>query len=194
MPRRALQSLRSLPQLPRAAHRAAEHPGQHDPADLPLLPPEPLPRGVLAELPHQGRAAALGGAARKGRRGPLQVPERSHRRCPSPPPRPAPVPGCRALLGSRASGGTGDGGGVPPGPSQTDSTSLEQEKYLQAVVNSMPHYADAGGRNTLSGFTSAHMSSAGEELCARHSGQGRAPALGAPAVGRATSARAWAAQ
>lgn len=50
------------------------------------------------------------------------------------------------------------------GPSQTDSTSLEQEKYLQAVVNSMPHYADAGGRNTLSGFTSAHMSSSGEEL------------------------------
>uniref|UniRef100_A0A8C8ARZ1 SET binding factor 1 n=1 Tax=Otus sunia TaxID=257818 RepID=A0A8C8ARZ1_9STRI len=45
------------------------------------------------------------------------------------------------------------------GPSQTDSTSLEQEKYLQAVINSMPHYADAGGRNTLSGFTSAHMSS-----------------------------------
>uniref|UniRef100_A0A8C3PMM6 SET binding factor 1 n=1 Tax=Calidris pygmaea TaxID=425635 RepID=A0A8C3PMM6_9CHAR len=35
------------------------------------------------------------------------------------------------------------------GPSQTDSTSLEQEKYLQAVINSMPHYADAGGRNTL---------------------------------------------
>uniref|UniRef100_A0A8C3PMQ0 SET binding factor 1 n=1 Tax=Calidris pygmaea TaxID=425635 RepID=A0A8C3PMQ0_9CHAR len=26
------------------------------------------------------------------------------------------------------------------GPSQTDSTSLEQEKYLQAVINSMPHY------------------------------------------------------
>ncbi|XP_027558014.1 myotubularin-related protein 5, partial [Neopelma chrysocephalum] len=46
------------------------------------------------------------------------------------------------------------------GPSQTDSTSLEQEKYLQAVINSMPHYSDAGGRNTLSGFTSAHMSSA----------------------------------
>uniref|UniRef100_A0A8C3L8P6 SET binding factor 1 n=1 Tax=Chrysolophus pictus TaxID=9089 RepID=A0A8C3L8P6_CHRPC len=34
------------------------------------------------------------------------------------------------------------------GPSQTDSTSLEQEKYLQAVINSMPHYADASGRNT----------------------------------------------
>uniref|UniRef100_A0A674JZB6 SET binding factor 1 n=1 Tax=Terrapene triunguis TaxID=2587831 RepID=A0A674JZB6_9SAUR len=33
--------------------------------------------------------------------------------------------------------------------SQTDSTSLEQEKYLQAVINSMPHYADASGRNTL---------------------------------------------
>lgn len=45
------------------------------------------------------------------------------------------------------------------GPSQADSTSLEQEKYLQAVINSMPHYADAGGRNTLSGFSSAHMSS-----------------------------------
>ncbi|XP_066490713.1 myotubularin-related protein 5 isoform X3 [Tiliqua scincoides] len=44
------------------------------------------------------------------------------------------------------------------GPSQADSTSLEQEKYLQAVINSMPHYADAGGRNTLSGFSSAHMS------------------------------------
>ncbi|NWX92840.1 MTMR5 protein, partial [Nothoprocta pentlandii] len=51
---------------------------------------------------------------------------------------------------------------VPAGPSQTDSTSLEQEKYLQAVINSMPHHADAGGRNTLSGFTSAHMSSSGE--------------------------------
>uniref|UniRef100_A0A674GYI0 SET binding factor 1 n=1 Tax=Taeniopygia guttata TaxID=59729 RepID=A0A674GYI0_TAEGU len=38
-----------------------------------------------------------------------------------------------------------------PGPSQADSTSLEQEKYLQAVINSMPHYSDAGGRNTLSG-------------------------------------------
>ncbi|XP_014746240.1 PREDICTED: myotubularin-related protein 5 [Sturnus vulgaris] len=47
-----------------------------------------------------------------------------------------------------------------PGPSQADSTSLEQEKYLQAIINSMPHYSDAGGRNTLSGFTSAHMSSA----------------------------------
>uniref|UniRef100_A0A8C8RNG0 SET binding factor 1 n=1 Tax=Pelusios castaneus TaxID=367368 RepID=A0A8C8RNG0_9SAUR len=45
------------------------------------------------------------------------------------------------------------------GQSQTDSTSLEQEKYLQAVINSMPHYVDASGRNTLSGFTSAHMSS-----------------------------------
>nr|XP_006633804.1 PREDICTED: myotubularin-related protein 5 [Lepisosteus oculatus] len=45
------------------------------------------------------------------------------------------------------------------GPSQTDSTSLEQEKYLQAIINSMPSYSDASGRNTLSGFTSAHMSS-----------------------------------
>ncbi|KAM6425055.1 myotubularin-related protein 5 [Rhynochetos jubatus] len=50
------------------------------------------------------------------------------------------------------------------GPSQADSASLEQEKYLQAVINSMPHCADAGGRNTLSGFTSAHMSSSGGRL------------------------------
>ncbi|MGH0127623.1 UNVERIFIED_CONTAM: hypothetical protein FKN15_035263 [Acipenser sinensis] len=45
------------------------------------------------------------------------------------------------------------------GPSQADSTSLEQEKYLQAIINSMPSYSDASGRNTLSGFTSAHMNS-----------------------------------
>ncbi|XP_055963058.1 myotubularin-related protein 5 isoform X2 [Sorex fumeus] len=46
-----------------------------------------------------------------------------------------------------------------PGQSQTDSSSLEQEKYLQAVVSSMPRFADASGRNTLSGFSSAHMGS-----------------------------------
>ncbi|XP_048209557.1 myotubularin-related protein 5 isoform X3 [Perognathus longimembris pacificus] len=46
-----------------------------------------------------------------------------------------------------------------PGQSQADSSSLEQEKYLQAVVSSMPRYADSSGRNTLSGFSSAHMSS-----------------------------------
>ncbi|XP_043355942.1 myotubularin-related protein 5 isoform X19 [Dermochelys coriacea] len=57
------------------------------------------------------------------------------------------------------------------GPSQTDSTSLEQEKYLQAVINSMPHYADTSGRNTLSGFTSAHMSSAGKWGSIRASGR-----------------------
>ncbi|TRZ01750.1 hypothetical protein DNTS_027257 [Danionella cerebrum] len=45
------------------------------------------------------------------------------------------------------------------GPSQADSTSLEQEKYLQAIISSMPSYSDASGRNTLSGFTSSHMSS-----------------------------------
>ncbi|XP_069485609.1 myotubularin-related protein 5 isoform X7 [Ambystoma mexicanum] len=48
------------------------------------------------------------------------------------------------------------------GPSQTDSTSLEQEKYLQAIINSMPRYAEMSGRNTLSGFTSAHMNSSGK--------------------------------
>ncbi|NXI24623.1 MTMR5 protein, partial [Sterrhoptilus dennistouni] len=56
-------------------------------------------------------------------------------------------------------------------PSQADSTSLEQEKYLQAVINSMPHYSDASGRNTLSGFTSAHMSSAGKWGSIRASGR-----------------------
>ncbi|NXR24822.1 MTMR5 protein, partial [Cinclus mexicanus] len=59
----------------------------------------------------------------------------------------------------------------PTGPSQADSTSLEQEKYLQAVINSMPHYSDAGGRNTLSGFTLAHMSSAGKWGSIRASGR-----------------------
>ncbi|XP_068163269.1 myotubularin-related protein 5 isoform X2 [Antennarius striatus] len=43
-------------------------------------------------------------------------------------------------------------------PSQADSTSLEQEKYLQAIISSMPSYSERSGRNTLSGFTSTHMS------------------------------------
>uniref|UniRef100_A0A3P9LL31 SET binding factor 1 n=1 Tax=Oryzias latipes TaxID=8090 RepID=A0A3P9LL31_ORYLA len=43
-------------------------------------------------------------------------------------------------------------------PSQADSTSLEQEKYLQAIIGSMPSYSESSGRNTLSGFSSAHMS------------------------------------
>ncbi|XP_008832979.1 myotubularin-related protein 5 isoform X2 [Nannospalax galili] len=46
-----------------------------------------------------------------------------------------------------------------PGQAQADSSSLEQEKYLQAVVSSMPRCADSSGRNTLSGFSSAHMGS-----------------------------------
>ncbi|KAM6436327.1 myotubularin-related protein 5 isoform 5-T5 [Liasis olivaceus] len=58
------------------------------------------------------------------------------------------------------------------GPSQADSTSLEQEKYLQAIINSMPHYADAGGRNTLSGgFSSAHVSNSGKWGSIRASGR-----------------------
>uniref|UniRef100_A0A8C1UP89 SET binding factor 1 n=1 Tax=Cyprinus carpio TaxID=7962 RepID=A0A8C1UP89_CYPCA len=48
------------------------------------------------------------------------------------------------------------------GPSQADSTSLEQEKYLQAIISSMPSYSEASGRNTLSGFTSSHMSTLGQ--------------------------------
>ncbi|CAL8242402.1 unnamed protein product [Merluccius merluccius] len=43
-------------------------------------------------------------------------------------------------------------------PSQADSSSLEQEKYLQAIISSMPSYSENSGRNTLSGFTSTHMS------------------------------------
>uniref|UniRef100_M3ZBZ1 SET binding factor 1 n=1 Tax=Nomascus leucogenys TaxID=61853 RepID=M3ZBZ1_NOMLE len=58
-----------------------------------------------------------------------------------------------------------------PGQSQADSSSLEQEKYLQAVVSSMPRYADASGRNTLSGFSSAHMGSHGKWGSVRTSGR-----------------------
>ncbi|KAF7462442.1 hypothetical protein GHT09_012474 [Marmota monax] len=64
-----------------------------------------------------------------------------------------------------------------PGQSQADSSSLEQEKYLQAVVSSMPRYADASGRNTLSGFSSAHMGSHGKRGSVRASG--RSGGLGA---------------
>uniref|UniRef100_A0A8C9L508 SET binding factor 1 n=1 Tax=Serinus canaria TaxID=9135 RepID=A0A8C9L508_SERCA len=74
-----------------------------------------------------------------------------------------------------------------PGPSQADSTSLEQEKYLQAVINSMPHYSDAGGRNTLSGFTSAHMSSAGEGS----TGEGHTWAPASPGSCSASQGRKW---
>lgn len=49
------------------------------------------------------------------------------------------------------------------GQSQTDSTSLEQEKYLQAIVTSMPRFAEMSGRNTLSAFPSAHHY--GERSC-----------------------------
>uniref|UniRef100_A0A8C2W233 SET binding factor 1 n=1 Tax=Chinchilla lanigera TaxID=34839 RepID=A0A8C2W233_CHILA len=58
-----------------------------------------------------------------------------------------------------------------PGQSQADSSSVEQEKYLQAVVSSMPRYADASGRNTLSGFSSAHMGSHGKWGSVRASGR-----------------------
>ncbi|CAL8278644.1 unnamed protein product [Gadus morhua 'NCC'] len=44
-------------------------------------------------------------------------------------------------------------------PSQADSSSLEQEKYLQAIITSMPSYGETPGRNTLSGFISPHMRS-----------------------------------
>nr|KAF6497565.1 SET binding factor 1 [Rousettus aegyptiacus] len=58
-----------------------------------------------------------------------------------------------------------------PGQSQADSSSLEQEKYLQAVVSSMPRLADSSGRNTLSGFSSAHMGGHGKWGSVRASGR-----------------------
>uniref|UniRef100_A0A671Y2J1 SET binding factor 1 n=1 Tax=Sparus aurata TaxID=8175 RepID=A0A671Y2J1_SPAAU len=56
-------------------------------------------------------------------------------------------------------------------PSQADSTSLEQEKYLQAIISSMPSYSENSGRNTLSGFTSTHMSTSGKWGSIRGSGR-----------------------
>uniref|UniRef100_A0A3P8WHS9 SET binding factor 1 n=1 Tax=Cynoglossus semilaevis TaxID=244447 RepID=A0A3P8WHS9_CYNSE len=47
-------------------------------------------------------------------------------------------------------------------PSQAESTSLEQEKYLQAIISSMPSYSESSGRNTLSGFSSTHMNTSGK--------------------------------
>ncbi|CAO2601264.1 Myotubularin-related protein 5 [Lemmus lemmus] len=64
-----------------------------------------------------------------------------------------------------------------PGQAQTDSSSLEQEKYLQAVVSSMPRYADSSGRNTLSSFSSTHMGGHGKWSSVRASG--RSSGLGA---------------
>uniref|UniRef100_A0A671SK46 Myotubularin-related protein 5-like n=1 Tax=Sinocyclocheilus anshuiensis TaxID=1608454 RepID=A0A671SK46_9TELE len=51
-----------------------------------------------------------------------------------------------------------------PNAPTADSTSLEQEKYLQAIISSMPSYSEASGRNTLSGFTSSHMSNSVNDL------------------------------
>ncbi|XP_077025391.1 myotubularin-related protein 5 isoform X6 [Tamandua tetradactyla] len=65
-----------------------------------------------------------------------------------------------------------------PGQSQTDSSSLEQEKYLQAVVSAMPRYADASGRNTLSSFSSAHLGSHGKWGSIRASGRSGASSMG----------------
>ncbi|XP_051016156.1 myotubularin-related protein 5 isoform X3 [Acomys russatus] len=64
-----------------------------------------------------------------------------------------------------------------PGQAQADSSSLEQEKYLQAVVSSMPRFADSSGRNTLSSFSSAHMGGHGKWSSVRASG--RSTGLGA---------------
>ena len=97
---------------------------------------------------------------------------------PSPGRRPAPAMALPQRLASpRALPGPAPGPWAPPPPlpplpgqSQADSRSLQQEKYLQAVVSSMPRYADASGRNTLSGFSSAHMGSHGE--CAWMGGLG----------------------
>lgn len=152
-PARPLTLKRPPSQLPRAADRPPECPGQRPAARLPLLPPEPLPRGLLAQWALQGCAAALRGPARQGCRRPLQGPKRAFSRyCLCPPAVSASPPLARALP-------------PPSGQSQADSSSLEQEKYLQAVVSAMPRYADAAGRNTLSGFSLAHMGSHGEGHC-----------------------------
>uniref|UniRef100_A0A3P8PPQ9 SET binding factor 1 n=1 Tax=Astatotilapia calliptera TaxID=8154 RepID=A0A3P8PPQ9_ASTCA len=68
-------------------------------------------------------------------------------------------------------------------PSQADSTSLEQEKYLQAIISSMPSYSENSGRNTLSGFTSTHMNTSGRAKVIslsqpKVSGKARNPARG----------------
>ncbi|KAF6121584.1 SET binding factor 1 [Phyllostomus discolor] len=77
-----------------------------------------------------------------------------------------------------------------PGQSQADSSSLEQEKYLQAVVSSMPRYADMSGRNTLSGFSSAHLGSHGKWGSVRASGRsgGLSGDVGSRLAGRDTLA------
>lgn len=62
----AAASPHAPPQLPGAADRAPERPGQCAAARLPLLPPEPLPRGLLAQWTLQGCAAALRGPAWQG--------------------------------------------------------------------------------------------------------------------------------
>lgn len=96
-------------QLPGAADRPAERPGQCPAARVPLLPPEPLPRGLLAQRALQGRAAALRGPARQGRGRPLQGPERTiSRYAPSPggclsrcPPACPPASGCSSASSPR---------------------------------------------------------------------------------------------
>uniref|UniRef100_A0A672RY59 Myotubularin-related protein 5-like n=1 Tax=Sinocyclocheilus grahami TaxID=75366 RepID=A0A672RY59_SINGR len=45
-----------------------------------------------------------------------------------------------------------------PNAPTADSTSLEQEKYLQAIISSMPSYSEASGRNTLKITNSLHQS------------------------------------
>ncbi|XP_045690757.1 myotubularin-related protein 5 isoform X2 [Phyllostomus hastatus] len=77
-----------------------------------------------------------------------------------------------------------------PGQSQADSSSLEQEKYLQAVVSSMPRYADMSGRNTLSGFSSAHLGGHGKWGSVRASGRsgGLSGDVGSRLAGRDTLA------
>lgn len=59
-----------------------------------------------------------------------------------------------------------------PGQPQVDSSSLEREKHLQALISSMPRYANASGCNVLSGFSSAHMGSHGEGACGQTVGPG----------------------
>uniref|UniRef100_A0A673XU25 SET binding factor 1 n=1 Tax=Salmo trutta TaxID=8032 RepID=A0A673XU25_SALTR len=60
-----------------------------------------------------------------------------------------------------------------PNAPSAESTSLEQEKYMQAIISSMPSYCEPSGRNTLGGFTSTHMSTSGRTHTHTHPAFGK---------------------
>lgn len=66
------------PQLPRPADCASEHSRHDAPENLPLLPTESVPGGLLEEPQDQGRPAAVRRPPRQRCRGLLQVLQRPH--------------------------------------------------------------------------------------------------------------------